>query len=444
MASIDLSHRIIQDRPPTPKPSSIRWHPWRRALQVALGVLLVVLPFTNGLRLDVRAGVFYFAWRRMAAHDVMLLFWVGVTALWILIAVSFLYGRFWCGWVCPQTLASDFADSLKRRIDKAFRARPGRPSFLPARALWASLMIGMSALVGTLLLCYWFDPRAVGQAVLHPLADPGIAAPVYAVSAVIAGDLLWLRRKFCSGACPYGLLLGSIADKNTLAVRYLDERSDDCIKCGQCVTVCPMGIDIKKGVGQMECIGCGECVDACNDVLGRRKIPGLIEYRFGVEPELTMQSLRPAQRAGLWDAKRGAILATTVGCIAAVLVTAFHRSPSAATLWATGHVARYASEIDNSYNLNLTNGLPEPQSYRLSILGVPGAAVSDSPGVSGAAVDNSTGVLRLEGHDSTMRTITVTAPPSALPPDSRVQATLVLSTAHERIETPIVFYAPPQ
>src|SRR6187402_47519 len=253
MASIDLTHRIIQPSPPPAKtPSSVRWHPWRRAMQVALGILLVVLPLTDGLRLDVREQVFYFGWHRMAAHDIMLLFWIGITALWMLIAVSFLYGRFWCGWVCPQTLASDFADSLKKRIDKAFRAKPGRPSFIPARALWSAIMVAMSLGTGMLMIAYWIDPHAVGNATFHPASDPGAAGLVYAVAGVIAADLLWIRRKFCSGVCPYGLLISSIADKETLAVRYLNEREDDCIKCGQCVNVCPMGIDIKKGVGQME------------------------------------------------------------------------------------------------------------------------------------------------------------------------------------------------
>ena len=35
-----------------------------------------------------------------AAHDAILLFWIGMLALWALVAVSFLYGRLWCGWVC--------------------------------------------------------------------------------------------------------------------------------------------------------------------------------------------------------------------------------------------------------------------------------------------------------------------------------------------------------
>ena len=52
----------------------------------------------------------------------------------------------------------------------------------------------------------------------------------------------------------------------------------DCIDCTRCVTVCPTGVDIRKGL-QMGCIGCGLCIDACNDVMTRLDRPkGLIRF----------------------------------------------------------------------------------------------------------------------------------------------------------------------
>ncbi|WP_042704328.1 4Fe-4S dicluster domain-containing protein, partial [Azospirillum sp. B506] len=63
----------------------------------------------------------------------------------------------------------------------------------------------------------------------------------------------------------------------------------DCIDCGQCVHVCPTGIDIRDGI-QMECIGCGLCVDACNDVMARIGRPGDL-IRFDT---LTAQAAKAA------------------------------------------------------------------------------------------------------------------------------------------------------
>ena len=274
VAVIDLSERIIQPIPVPPRAPTggLRWHPWRRAMQVLCGVGLVVLPLTDGLRLDVRRDEFYFAWHRMAAHDLVLLFWVAMLGVWALAAVSLLYGRLWCATVCPQTLASDFADSLKARLERAFRRRlignaaggPPRPQFwgsqritFAARSAWVLAVLGVAFGTGLLLACYWLAPRTVAAAAAHPLSDIPAALTVYGITAILAADMLWVRRKFCSHACPYGALMSLLADKNTLAVRYLDERDDDCIRCGKCVTDCPMGIDIKQGVGQLACIGCG-------------------------------------------------------------------------------------------------------------------------------------------------------------------------------------------
>ena len=141
-AMLDLTDRIIQNKPiQTPTLTraangNAKWHAPRRLLQALCGALLVALPLTDGLRLDLRRDEFYFAWHKMAAHDLFLLFWVSILGVALLSAVSFLYGRLWCGWVCPQTLASDFADSLKSRLDRAFQTRPGKPRFLLSRGVW--------------------------------------------------------------------------------------------------------------------------------------------------------------------------------------------------------------------------------------------------------------------------------------------------------------------
>ncbi|KAF5305989.1 hypothetical protein FQR65_LT18619 [Abscondita terminalis] len=52
----------------------------------------------------------------------------------------------------------------------------------------------------------------------------------------------------------------------------------DCIDCGQCVVVCPTGIDIRNGQ-QLECINCTACIDACDEVMDKVGLPkGLIRY----------------------------------------------------------------------------------------------------------------------------------------------------------------------
>ena len=427
---IDLTDRLIQTPTVFHAPNGgTKWHPGRRALQVLCGFLLVALPLTNGLRLDARRDQFYFAWHRMAAHDLYLLFWVVMLGVWGLVAVSFLYGRLWCGWVCPQTLASDFADSLRARLDRKFRARSSARGKRVSSALWVAVLVAMAFGTGLMLACYWLAPATVWHGAIHPLADLPAAATVYGIASVLAADMLWLRRKFCSHLCPYGPLMSLFADRNTLAVRYLDERDDDCIQCGKCVTDCPMGIDIKKGVGQVDCIGCGECADACNDVLGRRGKTGLIEFRYGTEPERRAQSLSVSQRLGLWDAKRGAVVATWFVCLGMVLWSLLGSVPLNASVTNQGAITRSRAGVSNTYLLTLHNGTPEAHGYRVTVHGLPGVHVEPSL------------PIRVIGRADRTLPITLIAPAS-LPANTRSRVQMDIRSGHDVKTLTTIFYAP--
>jgi len=430
---LDLTDKLIQAPRRTETPlraanGNLKWHVPRRILQALCGILLVALPLTNGLRLDLRRGEFYFAWHKMAAHDLFLLFWVSMLGTALLMAVSFLYGRLWCGWVCPQTLASDFADSLKQRLDNAFRTRSGKPGFFASRALWTLGILAMSLGTGVVLACYWLAPSTVGAAAVAPWRDLSAGLTVYLTAGVLAADMLWLRRKFCSHLCPYGPLLSTMTDSNSLAVRFLTERADECIACHKCEVDCPMDIDIKNGVGQHGCIGCGECIDSCNDVLGKRGIAGLIEFRYGTEPERVTKILTPAERWGLWDARRVAIVATVPFCLAAVLFLIFGHLPLSASLNGNGAIVRTAAEVRNTYSLTVANGSPNVSRFSLSILGLPEGRIEPAS-------------VTLDGHQSRTLPVTLIGPTRSLRL-GRTPVHLRLSAPAERKDIPTIFYTP--
>ena len=427
----DLSDRIIQPpRREAPKraPRRVgRLHGPRRIGQLVLGALFVLLPLTNGLRLDVRRDTFYFAWHKTAAHDLFLLFWVSMLGVVAGLTVAFLYGRLWCGWACPQTAASDFAESLRKRLDKALKTRPGKPRFRLSRTLWGLGVAAMAWATGIVLAGYWFAPAEVWAAALTPARDLAPALTVYLTAAVLTADMLWLRRRFCTHVCPYGPLLGTVADQNTLAVRYLDERGGDCIGCHQCEVDCPMGIDIKHGVGQHACISCGECVDSCHIVLGRRGTPGLIEFRYGTGVGRAMPALTVRQKLGLWDARRWAVFLTVPLCLGVVLWLMFGHGPLSASLTASGAVARKPAEVYNGYLLTVASGQPQASTLALSVTGLPGATVEPP-------------VVRVQPRDS--RTLPIVIHVPAGTPPGRTRLRLRVSRGADAQDLTAIFYAP--
>lgn len=439
---IDISERIAQSSNHSfhAPNGNLRWHPLRRGLQVACGVLLVLLPLTNGMRLDVRRDEFYFAWHRMAAHDLFLLFWVSMLGVAALALVSVFYGRLWCGSVCPQTLASDFADSLKARLGKAVRRHLARPS-LPriftrlrptslARIIWVALIIAIAIATGVILACYWFAPHDVWSAMQHPSADLPITATIYGIAAVLAANMLWVRRRFCSDVCPYGPLMGLLADQDTLTVRYLDEREDDCIHCGKCETDCPMGIDIKQGIMQLSCIGCGECIDSCNDVLGKIGKPGLIELRYGTAQERVTAALPPAKRLGLWNKTRYGVLALCVASLAVVIWLMVGRVPLHVTVLANGAITRDAGFVRNTYSVAITNGTSHDAAYVITSSGVPQTRVEPST------------KIRIKARDTRRVPVTFVAPDTAVRANSRNDIDITVAGGEQKATAQTVFYAP--
>lgn len=101
-------------------------------------------------------------------------------------------------------------------------------------------------------------------------------------------------------ACPYGRFQSVLMDRHSPILAYdagrgeprgKGEGAGDCVDCACCVQVCPIGIDIRKGL-QMECIGCAACADACDEVMDRLERPrGLVAYT--TEAEQAGQRRRP-------------------------------------------------------------------------------------------------------------------------------------------------------
>jgi cytochrome c oxidase accessory protein FixG len=139
----------------------------------------------------------------------------------------------------------------------------------------------------------------------------------------------------------------------------------DCIDCGQCVQVCPTGIDIRDGL-QYECIGCALCIDACDDVMDKMDYPrGLIRYTTENELDGKPSKLLRPRTFGY-----GLMLALMIGVIGYTVAT---RVPAQLdVLRDRGALFKFNGEgrIENSYTLKLANMSEATQTYTLSVSGM--------------------------------------------------------------------------
>lgn len=230
------------------------------------------------------------------------LFVIAMLIFIIFIALfTVIYGRLFCGWVCPQTI---FMEMVYRRIEYWIEGDANAQKRLN-KAPWNAekaikkigkhlVFFGIAVLIANTFLAYIIGMDEVIKIATEPIMlhiNGFIAMMIF--SLVFYGVFAWLREQVCTTICPYGRLQGVLLDKQSLAVYYDFERGEprgkikknapeaevplgDCIDCNLCVQVCPTGIDIRNGI-QLECVNCTACMDACDEVMEKVERPkGLI------------------------------------------------------------------------------------------------------------------------------------------------------------------------
>jgi polyferredoxin len=250
------------------------------------------------------------------------------------IALTLVFGRAWCGWICPLGTTLDIL-----RID-GMRGARATPSQRWRSAKYILLLVTLvAAALGSLTLLF-LDPLAILTRTLAvsgwPAADrvvvaaetalyqvPGFDGPIAALDswlrpavlplepqyyrgtvafaaffvAIMGLDLI-ARRFWCRYLCPLGGLLGLISKLAPFRRRLKQE----CKGCTLCTDTCPTGtIDPAKGYASNpgECTMCLDCLEACPR--------GLTTFRPGFRPA-GWNDYDPGRREALLAAGSGILL----------------------------------------------------------------------------------------------------------------------------------------
>ncbi len=299
-------------RPAPLPPPKHTYHRIRKNIHWFCFAIFVLLPFTNLMRADIPNQRLYVFGAELLISEFGIIFLTLMFLLFMLIAVSMLYGRMYCSYACPQMIFSEWSlwteNWLQRKINKRWVEWPARRKKLLARGGFYSTVALASIFLAFVFTSYFVEPRDL----LHRLLSFDVQTAGGITGAVVTLltflDFTLLRQRFCTTVCPYGYLQGMLGDKNTLLVHYRDD-GKTCIQCKKCVRICHMGIDIRQGPFQIECIHCGECVDACQDVLRRLGKKTLIHYAWGEKGEVLEGKAPWYRKAGIRDPKRLIVMA---------------------------------------------------------------------------------------------------------------------------------------
>ncbi len=325
IATVDKSGKRIWIFPKKPKGTYTNYRIWLSYVYLAV---FFALPFikVNGepwILLNILERKFTLFGFHFAPQDFYLFAIAMLILVVFIIAFTVIFGRLFCGWICPQTV---FMELVFRRIEYAIDGDYNAQKKLD-KAPWNSekiikrvskhvIFFGISVLISNFFLAYIIGIDEVKRIISEPIAMhmSGFIAMVI-FSFVFYVVFSRLREQVCTTICPYGRLQGVMLDQKSLVVAYDYVRGEprgkikkevsmpkvaamttttstvesgedflksmtsnlgDCIDCKLCIHVCPTGIDIRNGT-QLECVNCTACMDVCDEVMEKVERPkGLI------------------------------------------------------------------------------------------------------------------------------------------------------------------------
>lgn len=321
-------------------------------------------------------------------QDFHLFFLAMITAVVFIVLFTVVYGRIFCGWICPQTI---FMEMVFRRIeywidgDRGQQMRLSKSSWtgekVRKRVLKHTIFFALSFFIANVFLAYLISADELFKLVTD---GPGAHLSSFIALIIFSGVFYfvfsWFREQVCIIVCPYGRLQGVMLDRNSVVVAYDYVRGEnrskfrkgedreaigkgDCIDCGVCVDVCPTGIDIRNGT-QLECVNCTACIDGCNDIMDKIGKPrGLIRYAS----EASIADKKP------WRMTTRTIAYSIVLSLMVIVLTGFllNRSEVEATiLRVPGQLYQKTDDgrIFNLYNFKLINKTQREMELTLKLM----------------------------------------------------------------------------
>jgi polyferredoxin len=219
----------------------------------------------------------------------------GLAAFLLFLALLLIFGKSWCGWICPFGLFQDWVAWVRKKLGVR-EAEFSERTKLYLKRLKEAILI-YAALTPILISLGWVHPD---------MTLPFCAiCPVKIIMPLFAGDATWLRLDFTNQVlltlsailifftgltlvgtffktrffcliCPMSALMHLF---RPLFLLRLSKEPKACLGCATCRRVCPVDMDSsygqrKKEIQDSGCQGCLTCSDNCSS-------DGALNLKFG-------------------------------------------------------------------------------------------------------------------------------------------------------------------
>lgn len=250
------------------------------------------------------------------------------TLLWAvpLIVLTLIFGRFFCGWMCPMGVLHHVLGYLARDPRKA-QVRAKSNAFRPGlQKIKYFILLGMlgAAALGSVQIG-WLDPiastwRGLATAIIPAASNTAFGLYQgerhfqggFLITVVFLGALALnfvFPRFYCRVLCPLGALLGLLAKFSLFRVKKNVSACKDCNLCG---ADCQGAADPQGVVRVTECMVCFNCIE------GQKCPRKALSYGFLPLPEAATTELDLGRRRWVGAALAGVAAAPLMRASAGV------------------------------------------------------------------------------------------------------------------------------
>lgn len=190
----------------------------------------------------------------------MKVYWPFILTAFIPVLLTALFGRFFCGWICPATLLYELNTNLGALLRKV-GLHIGHKRY-DRRLKYLVLVVGLliAAVTGSVVFAAIYPPAVIGREAYYAIALGGFGTGAVYFLMTLLLDILVARRGFCRYLCPGGALYSLIGRFRLFRIKRVVENCNDCAKC---TAVCEFGLDPFKDKFGQECNNCTACIAVC-------------------------------------------------------------------------------------------------------------------------------------------------------------------------------------
>lgn len=198
-----------------------------------------------------------------------------------IIGIYLIFGRAFCGWVCPMDFLFEIINRIRKWKKMTFNVSLKIGYGIALTFLAGSLILGIPLFTNYFShLTNFFRLITSGVFLVRDLpVEPTVL--IYSGGAIflLLGLEYFFPRLWCRVLCPVGKTLGIFNKVSLLRLRFAKK---ECSKCRICERVCYMNVKLVRTTdhGQPDlrdtnCIYCGRCVTGCE------KNVNLIKMKIG-------------------------------------------------------------------------------------------------------------------------------------------------------------------